>query len=79
MSAGNRLVWCPYVVDNADDEEDEDVSEKVLAVSVGRVAEVFNIDMISKAHGDTVHVDDVINGIVKVKDGHTNVSPKFSL
>lgn len=68
-SAGNRLVWCPHVVD-----EDENVSERILAVSVGRYAEVFDVDMINQAHGVTVGVDDVQNGIVRVQHGHTKVT-----
>lgn len=67
-SAGNRLVWCPHVVD-----EDENVSERILAVSVGRDAEVFDVDTINEAHGVTVGVDDVQNGIVRVHLGHTKV------
>jgi hypothetical protein len=71
ISAGNRLVWCPFVV--VDDEED-DVSERVLAVSVGRVAEVFDIDMIIGAHEDVVEVENIKSGIVRIQHGHTNVS-----
>lgn len=67
-SAGNRLVWCPHVVD-----EDENVSERILAVSVGRDAEVFDVDTINQVHGVTVGVDDVQNGIVRVQLGHTKV------
>ena len=70
MSAGNRLVWCPYVMDG----EDENVSERVLALNVGRVAEVLDIDMVIAADGDTVHVDDITKGIVRVKSGHTKVN-----
>ena len=77
VSAGNRLVWCPYVVDDddGDDDDDENISEQVLAVNVGRGAEVFDVDMITRAHGDTVDVDNIKNGIVRVQ-GHTNVSLK---
>ena len=71
MSAGNRLVWCPYVMDG---EDDENVSERVLALNVGRVAEVLDIDMVIAAHGDTVHLDDITKGVVRVKSGHTKVN-----
>ena len=79
VSAGNRLVWCPFVVDDDDDDEEENVSERVLAVSVGRAAEVFDIDMITGTHQDTVDVENLKTGIVKVQQGHTNVSLKTVL
>ena len=71
ISAGNRLVWCPFVVD---EDDDENVSEQVLAVCVGRVAEVFDIDMITADHHDTVDVENIEKGIVRIQHGHTNVS-----
>lgn len=42
-------------------------------MNVGKVAEVFDVDMISQAHGISVGVDDVQNGIVRVQHGHTKV------
>ena len=61
-------MWCPYVVD-----EEENISEKVLSVNVGRVAEVLHVDMITKKYGNTVDVDMIKTGIVRIQNGHTKV------
>lgn len=74
VSAGNRLVWCPYVVGCSEEEDEENVSERMLSVCVGRVAEVYDLDMLTEEHeGDTVDVDAITTGIVRVR-GHTSVS-----
>ena len=46
----------------------------MFAVSVGGVAEVFHVDMVNNSYGDTVDVDAITNGIVKIQEGHTKVS-----
>ncbi|XP_028392864.1 enhancer of mRNA-decapping protein 4-like [Dendronephthya gigantea] len=73
-SSGNRIVWCPYIVD-----EEENVSEKVLSVIVGQVAEVLHVDMITKKYGNVVDVEDIKSGILRIQNGHTKFITDISL
>ena len=70
---GTRLTWCPYIEDN-EGEEDENDSGQTLAVTVGDVAEVLHISMVTQNYGSVVEIEDVKKGIVRIEDGHTKVS-----
>ena len=77
---GNRLIWCPYINESVDEGQDSvqgDVVEQVLAVTFGNVAEALYISMVKDAHGDTVDIKDVKTGIMRVTNGHKEVSYTF--
>ena len=68
---GNRIIWCPHI---DDDDDDENVSEQILAVTCGNVAEVLHIAMITETYGNAVDLKCIKKGFVRIANGHTQVS-----
>jgi enhancer of mRNA-decapping protein 4 len=56
ISDYHRIIWCPYLPDDEDeeDEDDPDSPSRQLVVTRGRVAEIWNLDMVVTAHGTKV-------------------------
>ena len=64
------MIWCPHI----DDGVDENISEQILAVTCGDVAEVLHIAMITETYGNAVDLKDIKKGVVRIANGHTQVS-----
>ena len=52
-----RLIWCPYLPDDEDEEDEDDASSssspspsKLLVLTRNSEAEMYNVDMVLKAH-----------------------------
>lgn len=77
---GARLVWCPFVHDNIESEgASSDISEQILTVTIGNMAEVFHIPMVTSVYGDIMDISDVQQGIVRVENGHSKAINDIAL
>ena len=64
----HRLLWCPYLPDEG--EEDGDSSARLLVLTHGSVAEMWNIDLVLRDHeiGSVLASDKIQNGKLILSD-----------
>jgi len=70
----HRLLWCPYLPENPDDDvtstSTDNSSARLLVLTHGHVTEVWNIDMVLREHsvGAVINSETVTNGKLVVCD-----------
>lgn len=69
-SEHHRLIWCPYLPEVADEDDDVgDSAGKLLVITHGEKAEMWNLDMVVEAHGPgPLAPQDVSQGVLSLAD-----------
>ncbi|XP_014769268.1 enhancer of mRNA-decapping protein 4 isoform X2 [Octopus bimaculoides] len=72
QSEFHRVFWCPYIPDESEDDTSQDNSfSKMLLITHGEKAEIWNVDMVCQKYGtDSVISNEVTCGVLRI-NSHT--------
>lgn len=73
-----RLIWCPYL--SVDDEDNSDEPEKMFVVLNGTKAEIYNVEMLISKYGKggPLDPDDTFEGYIEIGHNSEVVDASFS-
>lgn len=71
LSEYHRVIWCPFIPDDCDDSSNTESStqdaSRVLVLTHNEKAEIWNIDLVTKEHGNgPLKVDDIDYGLIRI-------------
>ena len=68
-SEHNHVTWEPGVI-----KDDETETETLIAVTLENIAEVYSLKTIFEKQEKEISRDDVVEGVIKIENGHAMVS-----